>query len=69
MLIGGKCLFLIILGASWTAVENTKTGDRAWRKFAYRIEDYVSVNSTFQIKFVASDSTRPGTILRWRKFS
>lgn len=50
-------------GASWTTVENTKTGDRAWRKFAYRIEDYVTVNSTFQIKFVASDSTRPGQYL------
>ena len=51
------------LGASWTAVENTKTGDRAWRKFAFRIEDYVGVNSTFQIKFVASDSTRLGQYL------
>jgi len=47
-------------GSSWTYVENTKTGDRDWRKFAYRIQDYVSVTSTFQIKFVASDSTHLG---------
>lgn len=50
-------------GTSWTYVENTKTGDRDWRRFAYRIQDYVNVNSSFQMKFIVSDSTRLGQYL------
>ena len=47
-------------GSSWTAVENTKVSDKSWRRFAFRVQDYVNVNSNFRIKFIASDSTHIG---------
>ncbi|MBL7963610.1 MAG: hypothetical protein JNM31_07170 [Flavobacteriales bacterium] len=47
-------------GSSWVPVENTKTSDRSWRRFAFRVEDHVTPNNTVWIKFVASDSIRPG---------
>ncbi|MBX2979094.1 MAG: hypothetical protein KF905_07360 [Flavobacteriales bacterium] len=50
-------------GNTWVPVENTKTSDRSWRRNAFRVADYVPLTSTFRIKFVASDSIRPGTNL------
>lgn len=47
-------------GATWVPVEDTKTSDRSWRRNAFRVQDYVPITSTFRIKFIASDSIRPG---------
>ena len=45
-------------GVNWIVVENNLTSDNSWRRFAFRVKDYVSLNSTqVQLKFVASDST------------
>jgi hypothetical protein len=47
-------------GATWVPVEDTRTSDRSWRRVAFRVQDHVSLTSTFRIKFMASDSLRPG---------
>ena len=50
-------------GMNWIYVENNKTSDNRWRKFAFRVKDYVSVTDNFQIRFIASDSIRTGLYL------
>lgn len=47
-------------GNNWVSFENTLTPDMSWRRVAFRVSDYVPVTSTFQMRFVASDSIRPG---------
>ncbi len=47
-------------GASWTFVEETKTDERAWRRNAFRIQDYTTATNNMKMRFVASDSIRPG---------
>ena len=45
-------------GINWESIENNLTSDTRWRRFAFRIKDYISLNSTqVQLRFVASDST------------
>ena len=45
-------------GVNWESIENNLTSDISWRQFAFRVKDYISLNSTqVQLKFVASDST------------
>ena len=45
-------------GVNWESIENNLTSDISWRRFAFRVKDYISLNSTqVQLKFVASDST------------
>ncbi len=48
-------------GSSWTYIENTLVADRSWRRYAFRVEDYMTPTSTMQLRFVASDSIRPNT--------
>ena len=50
-------------GVNWHYVENTKSADLSWRKCAFRIKDYVNLTSSVQLKFIASDSIRPGQYL------
>ena len=50
-------------GVNWQYVENTKSSDLSWRRCAFRIKDYVNLTSSVQLKFIASDSLRPGTYL------
>ncbi|MFN3342892.1 MAG: T9SS type A sorting domain-containing protein, partial [Flavobacteriales bacterium] len=38
----------------------TKTSDRKWRRNAFRVADYVTPTNNMKIRFVASDSLRPG---------
>ena len=45
---------------NWHYVENNKSSDISWRKFAFRVQDYVNLTNTVQLKFIASDSIRPG---------
>ncbi|MCB0785767.1 MAG: hypothetical protein KDC02_16380 [Flavobacteriales bacterium] len=47
-------------GQTWVPVEDTRTSDRSWRRKAFRVQDYVSIGGTVQMKFHASDSLRPG---------
>ena len=47
-------------GSNWEYIENNLTSDISWRKFAFRVKDYVSVTNNIQLKFIASDSLRPG---------
>ena len=47
-------------GNNWVYLENNLTSDRSWRRMAFRVADYVPITSTFQMRFVASDSIRPG---------
>ena len=45
-------------GVSWEIIENNLTSDVSWRRFAFRVKDYINLNSTqVQLRFVASDST------------
>lgn len=47
-------------GTNWTYVENSKTSDRSWRRYAFRVSDYITPTATMKIRFVASDSTHLG---------
>lgn len=47
-------------GASWVPVEDTRRSDASWRRYAFRVEDYVTPNDQFKMKFHVSDSLRPG---------
>ena len=44
-------------GVNWEYVENNRTSDISWRKFAFRVKDYVNLTTKVQLKFIASDST------------
>ncbi len=46
-------------GNTWIRIEDTKTSDRTWRRNAFRVKDYTT-SSTVQMRFIASDSLRPG---------
>ena len=47
-------------GNNWYYIENNKSAEIAWRKFAFRVKDYVNLTSDVQLKFIASDSLRLG---------
>ena len=47
-------------GVNWVYVENTLSSDLSWRRNAFRVNDYVNLSSSVQLKFIASDSIRPG---------
>jgi hypothetical protein len=47
-------------GINWKYVENNTSSDISWRKFAFRVSDYVSLTNNIQLKFIASDSIRLG---------
>jgi len=47
-------------GVNWVYVENTLSSDLSWRRNAFRVKDYVNLSSSVQLKFIASDSIRPG---------
>lgn len=50
-------------GINWHYVENNKTSDKSWRRFAFRVKDYVNLTSQVRVKFIASDSTHAGQYL------
>ena len=47
-------------GVNWVYIENTLSSDLSWRRNAFRVKDYVNLSSSVQLKFIASDSIRPG---------
>ncbi|MCB0430963.1 MAG: T9SS type A sorting domain-containing protein [Flavobacteriales bacterium] len=46
-------------GNTWTKIEETNAQDRSWRRFAFRVRDYVTPSAQVKLKFVASDSLHP----------
>lgn len=47
-------------GANWVPVENTKSGERNWRRKVFRVQDVLGDAGTIRLKFIASDSLRVG---------
>ncbi|MCC6938827.1 MAG: T9SS type A sorting domain-containing protein [Flavobacteriales bacterium] len=47
-------------GSTWVPVEDTKSSDRSWRRKAFRVQEYVTPSAVVRLKFIASDSLRPG---------
>ncbi len=43
-------------GINYTPIENTKVADHSWRRFAFRVSDYVTPNATVSIRFIAEDA-------------
>ncbi len=50
-------------GVSWVMVECTNVSDKSWRRFAFRVTDYVPLSSTIQMRFMVSDSLITGAYL------
>lgn len=50
-------------GSTWVPVENTKSSDRSWRRKAFRVQEYVTPTANVRLRFIASDSLRPGVDL------
>ena len=50
-------------GINWHYVENNLSSEINWRRFAFRASDYVNLTNQVQLKFIASDSLRPGQYL------
>lgn len=50
-------------GTNWIKVERTNVADKSWRRFAFRVKDYVTLTNNFQVRFMASDSLIPGAYL------
>lgn len=50
-------------GTNWVHVENTRTSDKSWRRFAFRVQDFVAPTNAVRIRFIASDSTHLGEYL------
>lgn len=50
-------------GVNWHYVENNISSEINWRKFAFRVSDYVNLTNQVQLKFIASDSIRTGQYL------
>lgn len=50
-------------GTTWVKVERTNVSDKSWRRFAFRVKDYVTLSSNVQVRFVAEDSVITGAYL------
>jgi len=50
-------------GASWVRIENTKASDKSWRRKAFRVEEFLPLTANMRLRFIASDSLRPGVSL------
>lgn len=51
-------------GNTWVNVERTNISDRSWRRFAFRIADYVTLSDNVKIRFIAEDSLIPSANLQ-----
>lgn len=47
-------------GSTWVPVEDTKTGERNWRRNVFRVQDVLGDVTSIRLKFIASDSIRAG---------
>lgn len=50
-------------GVNWVMVERTNVSDKSWRRFAFRVTDYLPLSSSVQMRFMASDSLITGAYL------
>ncbi|MBL4705031.1 MAG: T9SS type A sorting domain-containing protein, partial [Flavobacteriales bacterium] len=50
-------------GSTWNFVEDTKVSERNWRRNVFRIQDYTTKSNNMVMRFVVSDSIRPGEYL------
>lgn len=50
-------------GNTWQYLENTSQQDISWRRKAFRIADVLEPSESFQMRFIASDSTTVGEYL------
>jgi hypothetical protein len=50
-------------GINWVKVERTNVSDKSWRRYAFRVTDYVPLSSDVKIRFVAEDSLIPSATL------
>jgi Zn-dependent metalloprotease len=50
-------------GTTWVKIERTNVSDRSWRRFAFRVKDYVTLTATIQMRFIVSDSLITGAYL------
>jgi hypothetical protein len=50
-------------GTNWVKVERTTVADKSWRRYAFRITDYVTLTNSVKIRFVAEDSLNPALTL------
>nr|MBA3705677.1 T9SS type A sorting domain-containing protein [Bacteroidota bacterium] len=41
---------------TWVKIERTNVSDKSWRRFAFRVKDYVTLSSNVTVRFVAEDS-------------
>ena len=44
-------------------VERTNVSDKSWRRFAFRVTDYLPLSASVQMRFMASDSLITGAYL------
>jgi len=49
-------------GVNYIPVENTNIADHSWRRFVFRVNDYLASTSTFSVRMVAEDAT-PGSLI------
>lgn len=50
-------------GSNWQYLENTLQQDISWRRMAFRVSDVIEPTDSFQMRFIASDSTTLGEYL------
>ncbi len=43
-------------GITWTPVENTNVADHSWRRFAFKVTDYVTPTANVKVRFIAEDA-------------
>lgn len=43
-------------GNTWTDIENTNVSDHSWRRFAFRVADFVTPTANVKIRFIGEDA-------------
>lgn len=50
-------------GSTWSYIERTNVSDKSWRRFAYRVTDYVTLTANVKMRFIVDDSIITGATL------
>ncbi len=51
-------------GVTWVPVEYTDVSDHSWRRFAFRVSDYVQPSPNVYLRFVAEDANAGQPLLK-----
>ncbi|NNC86200.1 MAG: T9SS type A sorting domain-containing protein, partial [Bacteroidia bacterium] len=43
-------------GVNWVDVENTLVSDHSWRRFAFKVSDYITPTATTSVRFIGEDA-------------